>query len=68
MAIANAVQQGAWGYVYNETTQQLFTQSAGSGHHDGLKGYSSDSVTIHRGSWLYSTNDYGQQTGTSAVQ
>jgi hypothetical protein len=68
MAIATAVQRGAWVYVYNETNQQLFTQSAGSGLNDGLKGYTSHSVTIQRGSWLYSYNEHGQQTGTFAVQ
>lgn len=64
MAIANAVQRGSTVYVYNEKNQQIFTQHAGTGPKDGLKGYTSSSVNIQRGSTIYSYNEKGQQTGT----
>lgn len=64
MAIANAVQRGSTVYVYNEKNQQLFTQHAGTGPKDGLKGYTGSSVNIQRGSTIYSYNEKGQQTGT----
>ena len=62
MAIANAVQRGSFVYVYNEKNQQIFTQSAGSGPNDGLKGYTSGNVNIQRGSFIYTYNEKGQQT------
>ena len=54
--------------VYNEKNQQIFTQSAGSGPNDGLKGYTSSSVNIQRGSFIYTYNKKGQQTGTTSAR
>ncbi len=68
MAIANAVQRGSTVYVYNEKNQQIFTQSAGSGKDDGLKGYTGSSVNIRRGSTIYTYNEKGQQTGTQSAR
>lgn len=55
MAIGNAVQRGSWVYVYNEKNQQIFIQPAGNGPNDGLKGYTSSTVNIQRGSWWIPT-------------
>ena len=68
MAIANAVQRGSFVYVYNEKNQQIFSQSAGSGPNDGLKGYTSSSVNIQRGSFIYTYNEKGQQTGSTSAR
>ena len=67
MAIANAVQRGGTVYVYNEKNQQIFTQSAGNGSNDGLKGYTSGAVNIKRGNTIYSYNEKGQQIGTQSA-
>ena len=67
MAIANAVQRGSTVYVYNEKNQQIFTQSAGTGPNDGLKGYTGGSVNIQRGSTIYSYNEKGQLIGTQSA-
>ena len=68
MAIANAVQRGSTVYVYNEKNQMMFTQSAGSGSNDGLKGYTGSSVNIRRGSTIYTYNEKGQMTGTTSAR
>jgi predicted lipoprotein with Yx(FWY)xxD motif len=68
MAIANAVQHGMTVYVYNEKNQQIFTQSAGCGANDGLKGYTGSSVNIRRGTTIYTYNEKGQQTGTQSAR
>lgn len=68
MAIGNAVQRGAFVYVYNEKNQQIFSQPAGSGPKDGLKGYTSSSVNIQRGSFIYTYNEKGQQTGSTPAR
>lgn len=68
MAIANAVQRGSTVYVYNEKNQQIFTQSAGTGPNEGLKGYTGGSVNIRRGSTIYTYNEKGQQTGTTSAR
>jgi len=67
MAIANAVQRGSTVYVYNEKNQLMFSQSAGSGPKDGLKGYTGGSVNIQRGSTIYSYNEKGQLIGTQSA-
>lgn len=68
MPIANAVQRGSTVYVYNERNQLTFTQSAGSGRNDGLKGYTGGSVNIQRGSTVYTYNEKGQLTGTTSAR
>ena len=68
MAIANAVHRGSTVYVYNEKNRQIFTQSAGSGPNDGLKGYTGSSVNIQRGSTIFTYNEKGRQTGTTSAR
>jgi hypothetical protein len=65
MPIGNAVQRGGFVYVYNEKNQVIFTQSAGRGPKDGLKGYTSSTVNIQRGGFIYTFNEKGQQIGTT---
>jgi hypothetical protein len=68
MAIGNAVQRGRLVYVYDENNHQIFTQSAGSGPDDGLKGYTSTRVNIKRGSLIYSYDEKGHQVGTTSAR
>jgi hypothetical protein len=68
MAIANAVERGAFVYVYDENNRQIFTQSAGSGPDDGLKGYTSSRVNIRRGAFIYSYDEKGRQVGTTSAR
>jgi hypothetical protein len=65
MAIANAVQRGTTVYVYDEQGRNIFTQFAGGGPKDGLKGYTGISVNIQRGTTIYTYNDKGQNTHTT---
>ena len=65
MAIANAVQRGSTVYVYDEKGRNIFTQFAGSGPNDGLKGYTGNSVNIQRGNTIYTYNDKGRNTNTT---
>lgn len=67
MPIANAIQRGSIVYVYNEKNQQIFAQHAGNGPDDGLKGYTSQSVSIRRGRVIYTYNEKGSQTGAQHV-
>lgn len=68
MPIGNAVQRGGFVYVYNEKGHQLFTQSAGRGPNDGLKGYTSGTVNIQRGGFIYTFNEKGQQISTTQAR
>ena len=65
MAIGNAVQRGRVVYVYDEKGHDLFTQSAGNGTEDGLKGYTSGTVNIRRGGFIYTYNEKGHQIGAT---
>ncbi len=64
MPIGNAVQRGSTVFVYNEKNHQIFTQHAGSGPKDGLKGYTNSTVNIQRGSTVFTYNEKGHQIGT----
>ena len=63
MAIGNAVQKGAFVYIYYEKGRQVGMVGGGSGPNDGLKGYTGSTVNVRRGSFIYSFNEKGQQTG-----
>ena len=65
MAIGNAVQRGSQVYVYNEKNQQIFTQNAGSGPQDGLKGYTNTTVNVRRGLMIYTYNEKGNQVSST---
>ena len=63
MAIGNAVQRGAFVYVYDEKNHQIASLPAGSGPNDGLKGYTGSSVNIQKGTFIYTYDAKGRQTG-----
>jgi hypothetical protein len=61
MGIGNAVQRGAFIYIYDEKGRQSAIISAGSGTHDGLTGYTSSTVNCRRGPFIYSYDEKGRQ-------
>lgn len=64
MPIGNAVQRGAFVYVYDEKGRQTGSISAGSGREDGLKGYTSSRVSVRRGAFIYLHDEKGRSMGT----
>jgi hypothetical protein len=63
MAIGNAIEHNGLVQVYDERGQMLFTRRIGSDITDGLKGYTSSTVSIRHGAITYMYNAAGQQTG-----
>jgi hypothetical protein len=55
-------------YIYDERNHQIGTVSAGSGPNDGLKGYTSTTVNIRRGSLIYTYDGKGRQVGTTSAR
>ncbi len=53
MAIGSAVQRGSFVYVYDEKGRQLTALPAGNGPEDGLRGYTGATVSVRRGSFVY---------------
>jgi hypothetical protein len=64
MTIANAIQRGAFVYVFNERGEQTSTLFAGRNRDDGVTGYTSSQVNIRRGGFIYSYDERGQQLET----
>jgi len=64
MPIGNAVQRGAFVYVYDEKGRQTGAIPAGSGREDGLKGYTSARVSVRRGAFIYLHDEKGRSMGT----
>lgn len=60
MAIGSANERGSLVHVYDENGRPLFTQPAGSGPGDGLKGYTSSTVSIQRGLLVHTYDDRGR--------
>jgi hypothetical protein len=50
-------------YVYDENNRQLCCIPRGSGPHDGLKGYTSSTVSVRRGAYIYNFDQIGRQKG-----
>jgi len=51
--IGYAIQDGPFIYVYDENGYSLFSLRTRGGPNDGLKGYTSSTVTIQDGSFIY---------------
>jgi len=63
MAIATAVQQGGYVYAYDENGQRLFGIPFSDGPGEGLKGYTSDFVSIKQQGRIYIYDKTGRRTG-----
>jgi hypothetical protein len=67
MSISNVVQRGSVIYVYGERNQVLFMKSASNRPGDGVKGYTSGSVSIQSGSSIYTYDEHGSVIGTTST-
>lgn len=67
MAIASAVEKNGNVYIYNEKGGVIAAVHAGTGPNDGLKGYTSSTVSIRRGFYVYIYNDKGGIVNTIAT-
>lgn len=63
--IVTAVQRDSQIYVYGPNQRQLCAVFAGSGPDDGLKGYTSSTVSVRRGSNIYVYDVHGRQVSSS---
>ncbi|PWR25401.1 hypothetical protein [Zavarzinia aquatilis] len=68
MAIGSAVEKGPTVYVYDERGRQLFTKSRGSQPTDGLKGYTSGTVSIRHGFTIFTYDDKGRQVSSTSAR
>ena len=59
--IVTAVQRGSQVYVYGHGQRQLCSIFAGNGPDDGLKGYTSSTVSVRRGNNIYVYDAQGRQ-------
>ena len=64
MALGNVVQRGSTLYVYDEKGRQLSTIPVGN----GLKGYTSSTVSVLRSNTIYMYDEKGRQTGTTPAR
>jgi hypothetical protein len=61
--IGNVVQKDSLIYIYDEKGRRIAQLMRGSGPDDGLKGYTSTTVNVKRGTCIYMYNEKGQQVG-----
>jgi hypothetical protein len=62
MAIANAVERGAYVFVYNEKGAQILMLPG------ELHGYTSSTISIRRGAYIFTFNERGAQTGMTPAR
>lgn len=62
--IVTAVQRGSQVYVYGPNQRQLCAVFAGNGPDDGLKGFTSSTVSVRRGSNIYVYDAQGRQVSS----
>jgi hypothetical protein len=62
--IVTAVQRGSQVYVYGPNQRQLCSVFAGNGSNDGLKGFTSSTVSVRRGTMLYVYDAQGRQVSS----
>ena len=68
MAIGNAVQRGAFVYIYDERNHQTGVVGAGSASDDGLMGYTSSTVNIRKGAFIYTYDGRGHQKSATPAR
>jgi len=66
--IGYAIQDGPFIYVYDENGYSLFSLRTRGGPNDGLKGYTSSTVTIRDGSFIHIYNARGECIKTLNVR
>jgi hypothetical protein len=68
MPIGNAIEKSHFVYVYDEKGKQLFAKPSGNAAGDGLKGYTSTTVSIQRASFIYTYNEKGSQVSAKPAR
>ncbi|SFU82934.1 hypothetical protein SAMN05216339_1214 [Nitrosomonas eutropha] len=68
MAIGNAVQRGAFVYVYDENNRQIASIPSGNDKNDGLTGYTGSTVNVRRGAFIYTYDEKGRQNGSTPAR
>ena len=68
MPIGNALERASFVHVYDEKGKELFTKPAGNADGDGLKGYTSTTVSIRRASFIYTFDDKGRQVSAKPAK
>ena len=66
MTIGNSIEKN--GFVYGEKERQLTSLTAGSGPDDGLQGYTSSTVNIRKGDFVYTYDERGRQLASKGVR
>lgn len=64
-AIVAAVQRGSQVYAYGPNQRHLSAVFVGNGPEDGLKGYTSSTVSVRRGSQIYVYDAQGRQVSSA---
>jgi hypothetical protein len=59
VTIASVVERGSLIYVFDKHGMTLFAKARGSGHTDGLLGFTGATVTIRFGSIIYTYDEKG---------
>ena len=60
MPISSAIQKGSSVHVYDERGRTMFIKSVGSKPSDGLKGYTSTTVTIQQSLSIHTYDEKGR--------
>ena len=69
MAVGNAIQKGAFVYVYDEKGRQIASIAAGhAAKGDGLTGYTNTTVNIKKGAFIYTYDEKGRQISARAAR
>lgn len=66
--VVTAVQRGSQVYVYGHGQRQLCAIFAGNGPDDGLKGFTSSSVSVRRGRNIYVYDSQGRQISSAYAE
>ena len=62
--IVTAVQKGSQVFIYGAGQRQLCAVFAGNGPDDGLRGYTSSTVSVRRGNNIYVYDAQGRQVSS----
>jgi hypothetical protein len=65
MNIGNAVERGPWIYIYDERGRQSAIVPGGTSPGDGLRGYTSSTVSVRRGAFIRNYDQKGRRIGTN---
>ena len=68
MPIGNAIERASFVYVYDEKGKEIFAKPVGNAAEDGLKGYTSTTVSIRRTSFIYTFDDKGRQVSAKPAK